>query len=66
MLSAMGGSRPGHLEGLWGGGGKDHEANVTTPSRELWGHAPWKFFEFFVSETAFPGEIPTQHIEALN
>ena len=37
----------------------DHEAKVTTPSRELWGHAPWKIFEFWVSETAFPGEIPT-------
>ena len=53
----MGGSRPGHLEGLWGG--KDYEAKVTTPSRELWGHAPRKMFEFWVSETAFPGEIPT-------
>ena len=52
----MGGSRPGHLEGL---GGKDHEAKVTTPFRELWGQAPRKCFEFWVSETAFPGEIPT-------
>ena len=34
----MGGSRPGHLEGLKGG--KNHEEKVTTPSRELWGHAP--------------------------
>ena len=58
----MGVSRPGHLEGLWGGGrvgGTDHEAKVTTPSRELWGHALGKMFEFWVSETAFPGEIPT-------
>ena len=39
-------------------GGKDHEAKVTTLSRELWGHAPQKSFEFWVSETAFPGEIP--------
>ena len=59
----MGGIRPGvpgHLEGLWGGGGgTGHEAKVTTPSRELWGHALRKMFEFLVSETAFPGEIPT-------
>ena len=40
-------------------GGKDHEAKVTTPFRELWGQAPPKCFEFWVSETAFPGEIPT-------
>ena len=58
----MGGSRPGHLEGS-----KDHEAKMTTTSRELWGHAPWKMREFWVSETAFPGEIPTYTaLEALN
>ena len=58
----MGGSRPGHLEGLGGRGGwggTDHEAKVTTPSRELWGHALRNMFEFLVSETAFPGEIHT-------
>ena len=48
----------GHLEGLWGGG-MDNEAKVTTPSRELWGHALGEIFEFWFSETAFPGEIPT-------
>ena len=26
---------------------------------ELCGHTPRKMFEFWVSETAFPGEIPT-------
>ena len=45
--------------GCGGGGGKDHEAKVTTPSTELWGHAPRKIFEFWVSETPFPSEIPT-------
>ena len=41
-----------------GGGRTDHGEKVTTPSRELWGHAVGKMFEFWVSETAFPGEIP--------
>ena len=70
-MTTMGRSRPRHLEGLrvWGGrgeggGGKDHEAKVTTPSSELWGHAPWKIGslkQHFLMK--FP---PTQHIEALN
>ena len=53
---SRGRSRPEHLEGLWGGGGKDHEAKVTSLSR---GMPPGNKFEFWVSEIAVPGEIPT-------
>ena len=42
--------------GRWGGWGKDHEAKVTSLSR---GMPPGNKFEFWVSDIAVPGEIPT-------
>ena len=59
----MGGSRPGHLEGLKGG--KNHEEKVTTPSRELWGHAPGILNFGSLKQHFLVNFPPTQHIEAL-